>query len=113
MGSDGSVGWLTIRGNKGTPFLQDADKPFMVAMEETTVQDKFSEEPWTRVWLEFMKFSKSWKDLEKSQQASLCARLGDLARTKRCRGGSRSPLDRVSKMLLLGWRAIFASLALH
>jgi len=40
--SDGTTGWITLCGNQGTPFLQKADKPFLVATSEIPLQNQFT-----------------------------------------------------------------------
>lgn len=39
--TDNKEGWVTVRGNQGTPFLQDAGKPCYYAVEPVALQDSF------------------------------------------------------------------------
>lgn len=39
--SDGKTGWVTVKGNHGTPYLMDCLKPFFYATEEVVLQDEF------------------------------------------------------------------------
>jgi len=39
---DNKEGWITQRGNQGTPFLQDSAKPCLYATEELILQDGFA-----------------------------------------------------------------------
>jgi hypothetical protein len=41
---DNAMGWITMRGNQGTPFLQDSPKPSLYATEDIPLQDGFSSE---------------------------------------------------------------------
>lgn len=41
---DNKEGWITLRGNQGTPFLQDSAKPCYYAAEELSLQDGFVSE---------------------------------------------------------------------
>jgi hypothetical protein len=36
--TDGSQGWLTVKGNQGTPFLKEVDKPFYALTRETALE---------------------------------------------------------------------------
>lgn len=40
--TDNKEGWVTVRGNQGTPFLQDAGKPCYYAAEPVALQDNFA-----------------------------------------------------------------------
>jgi len=40
--SDGISGWITAKGNQGTPFLQDCSKPCYVACATVSLQDDFA-----------------------------------------------------------------------
>jgi len=40
--TDNKEGWVTVRGNQGTPFLQDTIKPCYYAKEPVAVQDTFA-----------------------------------------------------------------------
>eukprot|EP00929_Paragymnodinium_shiwhaense_P078674 TRINITY_DN407_c0_g4_i1.p1 TRINITY_DN407_c0_g4~~TRINITY_DN407_c0_g4_i1.p1 ORF type:complete len:2118 (+),score=935.15 TRINITY_DN407_c0_g4_i1:97-6450(+) len=35
---DGAVGWISVKGNQGTPFLVEAEKPFYVCLKETPLE---------------------------------------------------------------------------
>jgi len=39
---DGTVGWVTVKGNQGTPFLKPRDKPFLVATREAAMHAEFN-----------------------------------------------------------------------
>lgn len=39
--TDNKEGWVTVRGNQGTPFLQDSSKPCYYAAEPVALQDNF------------------------------------------------------------------------
>lgn len=39
---DGTSGWVTLKGNQGTPFLKPREKPFLCAMSEATLHAEFS-----------------------------------------------------------------------
>jgi len=39
---DGHVGWITVCGNQGTPFLQEMEKPYYSCKEEVVLQTEFS-----------------------------------------------------------------------
>lgn len=39
---DNKQGWITLRGNQGTPFLQDSVKPCYYATEEMNMQEDFA-----------------------------------------------------------------------
>merc|ERR1712137_720837 len=39
--TDGSFGWISVRGNQGTAFLQEVEKPFYVCVEEVMLEKRF------------------------------------------------------------------------
>jgi len=39
--SDGIVGWITVKGNHGTPFLQEVEKPFYACNTEMSLEKDF------------------------------------------------------------------------
>jgi hypothetical protein len=40
---DAAAGWVTLKGNQGTPFLKETKKPFMHALREASLREKFDE----------------------------------------------------------------------
>lgn len=42
--SDGVTGWITVKGNQGTVFLEESSKPCYCAAESVAMQDGFSSE---------------------------------------------------------------------
>lgn len=42
--SDGTVGWVTVKGNQGTPFLQDCPRPCYCCLEALSMSDGFPSE---------------------------------------------------------------------
>jgi len=42
--SDGLIGWLTVKGNHGTPFLVETSKPCYTVVEEVILEEDFSSE---------------------------------------------------------------------
>jgi len=46
---DGTEGWITLKGNHGTPFLQDTPKPYLVASEEILMQNNLDTEGATEI----------------------------------------------------------------
>eukprot|EP00927_Polykrikos_kofoidii_P065794 TRINITY_DN61510_c0_g1_i1.p1 TRINITY_DN61510_c0_g1~~TRINITY_DN61510_c0_g1_i1.p1 ORF type:complete len:2086 (-),score=507.96 TRINITY_DN61510_c0_g1_i1:169-6426(-) len=38
---DGSVGWITLRGNAGTPFLREVEKPYITCRKVTPLEKEF------------------------------------------------------------------------
>mmetsp|Transcript_35079 Transcript_35079/g.100743 ORF Transcript_35079/g.100743 Transcript_35079/m.100743 type:complete len:1846 (+) Transcript_35079:263-5800(+) len=39
--SDGVCGWISVKGNQGTPFLKETAKPFLVCLSEVTLEPNF------------------------------------------------------------------------
>jgi len=39
--TDGLVGWISLKGNQGTPFLQEVEKPFYACQAETRLEKDF------------------------------------------------------------------------
>lgn len=42
--TDGATGWITVKGNQGTPYLEDTTKPCLYATESVALQDGFASE---------------------------------------------------------------------
>jgi len=40
--ADGASGWVTVKGNQGTPFLNEIDKPFCVCRKEVGLEGDFN-----------------------------------------------------------------------
>jgi hypothetical protein len=39
--TDGTVGWISVKGNQGTPFLQEVEKPYYVCMKDAKMEKEF------------------------------------------------------------------------
>lgn len=42
--SDGFEGWVTIKGNHGTPFLRETEKPSLAVLDEVPIENEFNSE---------------------------------------------------------------------
>lgn len=40
--TDGTVGWISVKGNQGTPFLQEVVKPYYVCLKDAKMDKEFS-----------------------------------------------------------------------
>merc|ERR1719373_723285 len=42
--TDGTEGWISVRGNQGTPFLTEVEKPYYACTEEVPLEAEFKNE---------------------------------------------------------------------
>jgi len=82
--SDGAVGWISVKGNQGTPFLKETPKPFYTCVTKLALEPEFKQQDGTSVRM--LNSDEVLEVLEGPRRE----RVGDVVRirAKTCKDGS-------------------------